>query len=44
VGAVCVEALVRICAGGAQRWASLPRQLAPPGFETLGKKGLFGSD
>jgi hypothetical protein len=27
VGAVCVEALVRICAGGDQRWSSLPRQL-----------------
>jgi hypothetical protein len=24
--AVCVDAHVRICAGGAQRWASLPRQ------------------
>ena len=23
--AVCVDAHVRICAGGAQRWASLPR-------------------
>jgi len=28
VGAVCVEALVRICAGGDQRCSSLPRQLA----------------
>src|SRR5580658_867584 len=25
--AVCVDALVRICAGGDQRWSSLPRQL-----------------
>ena len=25
--AVCVDAHVRICAGGAQQWASLPRQL-----------------
>jgi len=24
--AVCVNALVRICAGGDQRWSSLPRQ------------------
>src|SRR6266851_5132817 len=28
VRAVCVDALVRICAGGDQRWSSLPRQLA----------------
>src|SRR6202171_19696 len=28
VGAVCVEAPVRICAGGDQRWSSLPRPLA----------------
>ena len=28
VRAVCVNALVRICAGGDQRWSSLPRQLA----------------
>jgi hypothetical protein len=27
VRAVCVNALVRICAGGGQRWSSLPRQL-----------------
>jgi D-lactate dehydrogenase, membrane binding len=27
VRAVCVNALVRICAGGDQRWSSLPRQL-----------------
>src|SRR5216684_2395424 len=27
VRAVCVDALVRICAGGDQRWSSLPRQL-----------------
>src|SRR5271165_5975163 len=27
VGAVCVEAPVRICAGGDQRWSSLPRPL-----------------
>src|ERR1700675_1043898 len=27
VRAVCVKALVRICAGGDQRWSSLPRQL-----------------
>jgi hypothetical protein len=27
VRAVCVDALVRICAGGDQRWPSLPRQL-----------------
>lgn len=26
VGAVCVDALVRICAGSDQRWSSLPRQ------------------
>lgn len=26
VGAVCVEAPVRFCAGGDQRWSSLPRQ------------------
>src|SRR5260221_7891005 len=26
VRAVCVDALVRICAGGDQRWSSLPRQ------------------
>src|SRR2546422_5897492 len=26
VRAVCVNALVRICAGGDQRWSSLPRQ------------------
>jgi hypothetical protein len=26
--AVCVNALVRICAGGDQRWSSLPRQVA----------------
>ena len=25
-GAVCVDAHVRICAGGDQRWSSLPRQ------------------
>src|SRR5271170_1905188 len=28
VRAVCVDALVRICAGGDQQWSSLPRQLA----------------
>src|SRR5437899_4486079 len=28
VRAVCVDALVRICAGGDQRWSSLPRQLS----------------
>ena len=28
VRAVCVNALVRICAGGDQRWSSLPRHLA----------------
>src|SRR6476620_2401240 len=28
VGAVCVEAPVRICAGGDQRWSSLPRQIS----------------
>src|SRR5260370_39393066 len=27
VRAVCVDALVRICAGGYQQWSSLPRQL-----------------
>src|SRR5215468_2065103 len=27
VGAVCVNALVRFCAGGDQRWSSLPRQV-----------------
>src|ERR1700751_1323767 len=27
VRAVCVDALVRICAGGDQQWSSLPRQL-----------------
>ena len=27
VGAVCVEAPVRFCAGGDQRWSSLPRHL-----------------
>ena len=32
VGAVCVNALVRICAGGDQRWSSLPRQLARNGL------------
>src|SRR6266550_1787467 len=26
VRAVCVNALIRICAGGDQRWSSLPRQ------------------
>src|ERR1700693_3488464 len=26
VGAVCVDAHVRFCAGGDQRWSSLPRQ------------------
>ena len=26
--AVCVDALARICAGGDQRWSSLPRQLS----------------
>src|SRR5713101_1027899 len=30
VRAVCVNALVRICAGGGQRWSSLPRQLFYP--------------
>jgi hypothetical protein len=30
VRAVCVNALVRICAGGDQRWSSLPRQLLGP--------------
>src|SRR6202521_3161845 len=30
VRAVCVNALARICAGGDQRWSSLPRQL--PGW------------
>src|SRR5271166_362471 len=30
VGAVCVEAPVRICAGGDQRWSSLPRPQLPP--------------
>src|ERR1035441_6762879 len=28
VRAVCVNALARICAGGDQRWSSLPRQLS----------------
>src|SRR5262245_61048563 len=28
VGAVCVNALVRICAGGDQRWSSLLRHLS----------------
>src|SRR5258708_18156309 len=28
IRAVCVDALVRICAGGDQRWSSLPRQLS----------------
>src|SRR6266849_3938372 len=28
VRAVCVKAPVRICAGGDQRWSSLPRQLS----------------
>src|SRR6516162_2531296 len=28
VRAVCVDALVRLCAGGDQRWSSLPRQLS----------------
>src|SRR6266851_6773186 len=28
VRAVCVDALVRICAGGDQQWSSLPRQLS----------------
>src|SRR5215469_2319589 len=27
VRAVCVDALVRLCAGGDQRWSSLPQQL-----------------
>src|SRR6266853_1063954 len=27
IRAVCVDALVRICAGGDQQWSSLPRQL-----------------
>src|SRR5229473_2735087 len=35
VRAVCVDALVRICAGGDQRWSSLPRQLA--------RNGVLGS-
>ena len=30
VRAICVNALVRICAGGDQRWSSLPRQLSDP--------------
>src|SRR5713226_7420973 len=30
VRAVCVDAPVRICAGGDQRWSSLPRQLLYP--------------
>src|SRR5712692_4030693 len=29
VRAVCVDALVRICAGGDKQWSSLPRQLRP---------------
>src|SRR6266404_9500978 len=29
VRAVCVDAPVRICAGGDQRWSSLPRQVSP---------------
>ena len=33
VRAVCVNAHVRICAGGGQRWSSLPRQLGTK-FET----------
>src|SRR5580658_749211 len=32
VRAVCVKALVRICAGGDQRWSSLPRQYAGSGW------------
>src|ERR1700722_15815160 len=32
VGAVCVNALVRICAGGDQRWSSLPRHLETWGW------------
>src|SRR5712664_4728822 len=31
VRAVCVNAPVRICAGGDQRWSSLPRQLSRSG-------------
>src|SRR6202047_5027384 len=30
VGAVCVKAPVRFCAGGDQQWSSLPRQLPRP--------------
>src|ERR1700676_4207438 len=32
VRAVCVDALVRICAGGDQRWSSLPRQWSAGGI------------
>src|SRR5665213_1579372 len=34
VRAVCVNALARICAGGDQRWSSLPRQFAGSGGTT----------
>src|SRR6266576_823302 len=36
VRAVCVDAPVRICAGGDQRWSSLPRHLPPERFVISG--------
>src|ERR1035438_2744855 len=35
VRAVCVNALARICAGGDQRWSSLPRQLSESHWTTV---------
>ena len=40
--AVCVDAHVRICAGGAQRWASLPRQLSIVEASNEGGEGICG--
>jgi hypothetical protein len=40
VGAVCVEAPVRFCAGGDQRWSSLPRPLTTDG--SFGRTGSEG--
>src|SRR6202030_4039715 len=40
VGAVCVEAPVRICAGGGQRWSSLPQHLVPTFFEETARRAI----
>jgi hypothetical protein len=42
VRAVCVDALVRICAGGDQRWSSLPRQLSRRLVARAGFAPAFG--